>query len=318
MTDLVFDDIKEAREALKKYKGARMKAFETMKEAKAFLENPDSEESFLALETSQHEKSIDLSTSFDRLSIRDRDSPMKSPRSPNPLSCQPTQAPTKTPTKLNQTEDAKDEGEVETFPVASTQMLNKLRRDIEAGKYEEVEETIWSNPRCLVTVCDSATYLMAGPKYNACHIAARANKSDILALVLDTVTNTSFLRKLYPKEPDHNIQERINHLLDSYLNTPDLRQGSTPLHFACKFGFYRVVRVLLTFEGCDLTLRDSNGMTAEESICTREAGDQTDLKEKIRNMFKSHLHLPLYRDQLKKRLILAKRRNSAASADTSI
>lgn len=186
------------------------------------------------------------------------------------------------------------------FPSVKPGQLNQLRRLIESGDYEKVEEMIWANPKCLVTVCDSAVYLMAGPKYNACHIAARANKPDIMALILDTVSNFSFLKKLYPKESNENVQDRVNHLLDSYLNTPDPRQGNTPLHFACKSGHYRVVRVLLTFEGCDLTLKDSAGQTAEECINTQD---------KIKDLFKtqSQLHSPLHRDQLKKRLLLAKK-----------
>jgi len=206
--------------------------------------------------------------------------------------------------------------EPDEFPAAKPDLLNRLRRQIEAGDYEAVEETIWSNPRCLVTVCDSAVYLMAGPKYNACHIAARANKPDIMALILVTISNISFIRKLYPKEPSENVQDRLDHLLDSYLNTPDPRQGNTPLHYACIGGHYRVVRVLLTFEGCDLTLRNSSGLTAEECICIgqKDGGDST-TKSKIKNMFKSQLHQPLRREQLKKLLKLAKRRSKEGGAE---
>lgn len=306
----IFEDIKEARLALKTHKGTRMKAFDDYWKAKEFQDNPSSEASFLEYSPSDTSQ-LDLSASLERLSIRG-DSPLKSPKNPEPLDLQSTTE-LKLEPEASQKVEKKDEGEVETFPAAEPPVLNKLRRNIEAGKYEEVEEAIWSNPRCLVTVCDSAVYLMAGPKYNACHIAARANKPDIMALLLDTVANPNFLRKLYPGEPNHNVQERINHLLDSYLNTPDPRQGNTPLHFACKMGFYRVVRVLLTFEGCDLSLRDSNGLTAEESICSRTSssgdGDKETqaLKAKIKNMFRGQLHLPFYRDQLKKRLILARR-----------
>lgn len=309
----VLEDLKEARQALKKHPGSRMKAFDTYFKALDFKSNPDCEDpsrDLAPVDTSQ----LDLSTSLERLSIRG-DSPAESTSSPIRSSPSPNQPAASSPkTKV----ENKNEVEIETFPSATPAMLNQLRRNIEAGKYEEVEQAIWSNPRCLVTVCDSAVYLMAGPKYNACHIAARANKPDMMALLLDTVTNPNFLRKLYPQEPDHNVQERLNHLIDSYLNTPDPKQGCTPLHFACKKGFYRVVRVLLTFEGCDLNLRDSGGLTAEESICTQcSSSEETDketqaLKVKIRNMFKGQLHLPLYRDQLRKRLILARRRNQAA------
>lgn len=204
----------------------------------------------------------------------------------------------------------------EQFPSAKPGLLNQLRRQIEAGNYEEVEKTIWSNPRCLVTVCDSATYLMAGPKYNASHIAARANKPEILGLILDTISNISFLTKLYPDQSQDIVQDRINHLLDSYLNTPDPRQGNTPLHFACKKGFYKVAKVLLTFEGCDLKIKDTSGLTAEESICTQAEEPSELTKQKFKDLFRVQPHSPLHRDQLKKRLLLTKRLSPSKSGDS--
>lgn len=190
------------------------------------------------------------------------------------------------------------------FPSLQPRDLTLLRRAIESNDYKEVERLIWSNPRYLVTVCDSAVYLMAGPKYNACHIAARANRPEMIALILETVSNTKFLRLLYPKEPD--ILDRLKHLLDSYLNTPDPVQGNTPLHFACKLGHYRVARILLTYEGCDLTLRDRQGKTAEESINNTE-------DQKLKDLFKKNLQTPYHRDRLKK-LLMVERRNSRDSS----
>lgn len=200
------------------------------------------------------------------------------------------------------------------FKAPEPGQLTGLRRKIEANDYEAVEDLIWSNPRYLVTVCDSAVYLMAGPKYNACHIAARSNKPEITALILDTISNSIFLRKLYPNEDDSAIQDRMNHLLDSYLNTPDPRQGNTPLQFACKLGHHRVVRVLLTFEACDQNRRDSQGRIAKECICLQNEAATPELRQKIKDLFKSHLHLPIYRDQLKKRLSILKKLNKSRDA----
>lgn len=299
--DLIFNDMEDANAALRKHKGSRMKAFKEREKALTFVRGEE------------------LITSMDQLSI---------------------------------SEPKSDEASTSvSLPSVTTSQLGQLRRKIEAGSYEDVENLIWSNPRYLVTVCDSAVYLMAGPKYNACHIAARSNKPEILALILDTVSNASYLKKMYPDESDSNLQERINHLLDSYLNTPDPRQGNTPLHFACKLGHYRVVKILLTFEGCALNLRDSDSKTAEESICDKmivptvssnddEDDDGDDVnnankvnqeeaqakikteieakKKKIKNLFKQQLDLPLYRDQLKKKLLLERRRSrSGIDSDTS-
>lgn len=208
--------------------------------------------------------------------------------------------------------------DMEDYPSAKPALLNLLRHAIEAGDYEKVEEIIWSNPRSLITLSDSATYLMAGPKYNACHIAARANQPDIMALILDTVSNINFIKKIYPNEPDENLQDRVKHLVDSYLNTPDPRQGNTPLHYACRLGHYRVVRVLLTFEGCDTSLRNKAGQTPQESICAQKKDETGEVQKKIKEMLKCPLHLPMYRDQLKKRLMLAKRRKEAGEHDSDI
>lgn len=286
LNELIFEDIKEAHKTLKKYKGSRMKTFESKDRALEFLENPDIDESFREsfIEEQPSKSEIDIIESLEKLTVNDKN-------------------------------DLAGKSEAETSKLYSKpepSELSQLKRKIESGNYEEVERIIWDNPRCLVTVSDSATYLMAGPKYNACHIAARSNKPDIIALILDAISNISFIKKLYPDETDSNLQDRINHLLDSYLNTPDPKLGNTPLHFACKKGFYKVAKVLLTFEGCDIKIKDSAGLTAEESVCQQaqaDAGDVATVK-KIKDLFKVQLHLPLHRDQLKKRLLLAKRRNS--------
>lgn len=201
-----------------------------------------------------------------------------------------------------------DEPKYSDVPVRD---INKLRRLIEQDEYEEIEETIQSNPRYLITVSDSATYMMAGPKYNACHIAARSNKPDIIALILKTISNPNYIRRLYPKDQDFTFRERLKHLIDSYLNTPDARLGCTPLHFACTYGYHRVVRVLLTFEECESNLRNSNGLTALECTCSQYRGDESmreQVDQKIRKMFKTQLHTPLRRYQLNRMLLLAKQR----------
>lgn len=265
--DFLFTNIKDANQALKKYKGSRMKTYRSEAKALEYLENPDKEESFL------DDSYLDLSASLDKLSL--------------------DQSFTNEETS----------SQANSFPSVQPRDLAQLRRKIEAGDHDFVESTIWSNPKHLVTICDSATYLMAGPKYNACHIAAKADKADIMALILDTVSNTNFVKLLYPDENDTSLQDRVSHLLDSYLNTPDPVMGNTPLHFASKRGHWRVVRVLLTFEGCDLMLKDSQGKTAEE----------TAFDQKTKEMFKSRLDLPSYRDQLKKRLSISKLRYKSPS-----
>lgn len=366
---------------LEKYSGSRMKTFSTENEALDFLREIDPER-ITYDEGSLISDGDILSISLARLALHSQSSnAMGSPPSTvNKITINsditPTTASTVSTTPITTTTDTNSQTsaqeEIEpTYSTPKPAQLAQLRRKIESGDYEAVEETIWSNPRCLISPSDSIVNLMAGPRYNACHIAAKANKAEIMALLLDTMSNLNFVGKLYRGESEDNLQDRVNHLLDSYLNTPDRLQGNTPLHFACKLGYYRVVRVLLTFEGCDLNLRDSVGQTAEESVCSKyvapvvkpttiqqtndndddqnednhsgepkngdsnqdepnislslngngtECDTETTIRKKIKNMFKHQLHLPLYRDQLKKRLLLEKRRSQVSSlmdSDTS-
>ena len=118
--ELIFSDIKEANSALKKYKGSRMKTFDTKDKALAFINNPDKDESFIDPDSS----SLDIVASLEKLSL-----------------------------------DKGPSTEAEEFPSAKPALLNQLRRQIEAGEYEKVEEIIWSIPRYFVTMCDSAVYL---------------------------------------------------------------------------------------------------------------------------------------------------------------
>lgn len=99
--------------------------------------------------------------------------------------------------------------------------LAKLRRNIESDHYDLVKETIWSNPRYLISSGETPQILMAGPRYNAAIVAAKAGRTKILKLILDTVTNPEFIETMYPDCDDFMLQKRIDRLLDLYLNTPD-------------------------------------------------------------------------------------------------
>lgn len=110
------------------------------------------------------------------------------------------------------------------FPSLHPRELAILRKSIEKGDQDSLEiirTKIWSNPNFLISLADSAVYLMAGPKYNAAHIACKADQGKALSLILETVTNEEFVKKMYPKDPDDLLRERMGVLLDSYLNTPD-------------------------------------------------------------------------------------------------
>lgn len=107
------------------------------------------------------------------------------------------------------------------FSSPTPPQLAKLRRTIESGNLQEVEEIISDNPRYLISSGDGPVILMEGPRYNAIHVAAKFNKHEIMKYILNTIDDASFVRKMYPLDEDFINEERRRHLLDLYLNTPD-------------------------------------------------------------------------------------------------
>lgn len=99
--------------------------------------------------------------------------------------------------------------------------LALFRRAIEAGNFQFIRSCIMENPRFLISNGDCAVVLMEGPRYNAAHISAKANRSEILSFILTTVSDVSFIKSYYLKDSDETARERANVLLCSYLNTPD-------------------------------------------------------------------------------------------------
>ena len=98
--------------------------------------------------------------------------------------------------------------------------LSKLRKAIESGHYSTVEQLIRTNPRYLVGSGDTPSILMEGPRYNACHIAVKANRHEILRLILNTISDKLFWRLLFPFDTNEITESRIEFSLDLYLNTP--------------------------------------------------------------------------------------------------
>lgn len=110
------------------------------------------------------------------------------------------------------------------FPSLHPRELTVLRKAIEKGASDSlkvIQDKVWSNPSFLISRGDSAVALMEGPKYNATHIACKSNQGEALRLILDTITNKEFVKKMYPKDSEDTLKERMTVLLDSYLNTPE-------------------------------------------------------------------------------------------------
>lgn len=116
--------------------------------------------------------------------------------------------------------------------------LARLRKSIQCGDRSAVETMIWSNPRFLVSSGDTPVILMEGPRYNACHIAAKENTADVLRLILTTVSDRKFWKLLFPFDSNEITDSRANYLLDLYLNTPEkgVRYYSSLSRFDIIFG----------------------------------------------------------------------------------
>lgn len=94
-----------------------------------------------------------------------------------------------------------------------------------------------------------------GYRYNALHIAANQNKPEMCEFILNTVGDPKFMQRHYGEEECKKMYLNPAQIMqDLYLNTPDKGLNETPLHFAVKYGYIDVVRVLVSYSQCIKTL----------------------------------------------------------------
>ena len=53
------------------------------------------------------------------------------------------------------------------------------------------------------------------------HVAALSGQSGIIRILIKTIKNIHFIRRLYVNDTEEQTQKRIQFILDMYLNTPD-------------------------------------------------------------------------------------------------
>lgn len=94
-----------------------------------------------------------------------------------------------------------------------------------------------------------------GSRYNALHIAAKKDKPKMCEFLLNTVGDAKFMQH-YGEDKCKTYLNLEQIMQDLYLNTPDKGLNETPLHFAVKFGFKDVVRVLVSYSQCIKTLKN--------------------------------------------------------------
>lgn len=184
------------------------------------------------------------------------------------------------------------------FRGPKSQDLVRLRKGIENGDSDFVHNTIWENPRYLVSVGDTPSILQEGSRYNALHVAAKAKNHAMCELILSTITDINFIKYLYGEDQNQDALDRAKILLDLYLNTPDKGLNETPLHFAVKFGALKVVELLVSYPQCDRNLRNKYGKTASEIICDRTDGnDLATLKHQIHLLLQDNYYVPVLRSE---------------------
>ncbi|XP_027545399.1 ankyrin repeat and LEM domain-containing protein 2 isoform X2 [Neopelma chrysocephalum] len=260
----VYEDKKEALQAVKMIKGSRFKAFTNREDAEKFAKGicdyfPSPSKSSLCL------------------------SPVKMGSFNRDGLCSP------------ETETANKE-RANSYKSPRTQDLTaKLRKAVEKGDTATFSELIWSNPRYLIGSGDNPTVVQEGCRYNVMHVAAKENQPGICQLLLDTLENPEFMRLMYPDDNDAMLQNRIQYIVDLYLNTPDKMGFDTPLHFACKFGNLDVVNVLTSHPAIVKNPRNKYDQTPAEVVCERSKNKSAELKEKLREYLKGRYYVPLLR-----------------------
>ena len=120
-----------------------------------------------------------------------------------------------------------------SFPSLKTQALNKFRRLIEEGKSDEFGDSVWSNPRHLITSGDAPEILQQGFRYNALHCAVRKGQLELCKEIMNIIQGDRFWELVYPDDSETVRQKRKDHLVDLYLNGQDK-----------VVGWYSVVSVL--------------------------------------------------------------------------
>ncbi|NXC37462.1 ANKL2 protein, partial [Campylorhamphus procurvoides] len=268
----VYEDKKEALQAVKMIKGSRFKAFTNREDAEKFAKG--------------------ICDYFP--------SPSKSSLCLSPVKMGPFNRETRDLCLIDglfspETETANKE-RANSYKSPRTQDLTaKLRKAVEKGDTATFSELIWSNPRYLIGSGDNPTVVQEGCRYNVMHVAAKENQPGICQLLLDTLENPEFMRLMYPDDDDAMLKNRIQYIVDLYLNTPDKMGFDTPLHFACKFGNLDVVNVLTSHPAIVKNPRNKYDQTPAEVVCERSKNKSVELKEKLREYLKGRYYVPLLR-----------------------
>ena len=108
-----------------------------------------------------------------------------------------------------------------SYPSLKTPALNKFRKLIEEGKLEEFSDSVWSNPRYLITSGDTPEILQQGCRYNALHCAVRSGQLKLCKEIMYIIRGDHFWELVYSDDSETVRQRRRDRLVDLYLNGQD-------------------------------------------------------------------------------------------------
>ncbi|KAL6268130.1 hypothetical protein P5V15_001221 [Pogonomyrmex californicus] len=181
------------------------------------------------------------------------------------------------------------------FRAPKTQEFIAFKRLIEDGDLEAVKNIVWENPRYLISSADTPAILQMGYRYNALHIAAKNDKPEICEFILNTVGDSKFMQLYYGEDKCKTYLNFAQMMQNFYLNTPDKGLNETPLHFAVKFGFKDVVRVLVSYSQCIKISPNKYNLLPVDIICSRKCQENETLKREIRMLLEDQFYVPVLR-----------------------
>ncbi|KAH8869870.1 Ankyrin repeat and LEM domain-containing protein 2 like [Schistosoma japonicum] len=128
---------------------------------------------------------------------------------------------------------------------------------------------VGDNPMVLVTSSDTPTILQIRFRYNALHVIASNGNVKLLHFLLNCLDSDEFWERLYPNASREASYWRQQYVLDLYLNSPELGNLETPLHFASKYGHIECVSILARHHLTKLNPLNSSGQTPADLAASR-------------------------------------------------
>lgn len=187
-------------------------------------------------------------------------------------------------------------GEKSSFRGPKPQELVKFRKSIENGDIEYVKSKIWENPRFLISSGDTPSILQEGYRYNALHVVAKTEHISICKLILEAISNLSFLKLLYGETSYQFCLDVMTILKDCYLNMPDKGCNETPLHFASKWGRHEIVELLTSYKECKMR-PNKFGEYPADIICSRTTDKDVFIINRIKVLLNEQYYLPVLRSE---------------------